>query len=118
MDRRAFVLAFLSLGGCATLGAPAEPRGPLAELEPLLTVRRGADGLTIRVASAGCSARGDFAFYVERRGGTAEVAFARKQVETCKGPRGGADITFTWADLGLAPKTPVFVLNPITSPKG
>ena len=115
MNRRLFVLAALALGGCATMGAPPEPRGPLAELEPLLASRAGAEGLTIRVASAGCAARGDFAFYVERRAGTVGVAFARKPMEACKGPPGAAEIVFAWSELGLEPKTPVFLLNPIAA---
>lgn len=117
MDRRSFGLAFLALGGCATLGAPAEPRGPLAELEPLLAARAGAQGLTIRMASGGCTTRAAIGFYVERRAGTVSVAFARKQVDVCKTP-GEAEIAFSWAELGLAPATPVFILNPIAHPKG
>ena len=114
MDRRGFVLAALALGGCATVGGPPAPpqHGPLAELEPLLAVRSGPEGLTIRVASGGCTARGDFTFYVERRGVAASIAFARKQVDGCKTP-GAAEIAFTWAELGLAAKTPVFILNPM-----
>lgn len=116
MDRRGFVLAFLALGGCATLGAPAQPKAPLAELEPLLAARVGADGLTIRVASGGCTARDGFSFYVERRAGTAAVAFARKQVDVCRTP-GAAEMVFTWSDLGLPPGTRVSFLNPI-APQG
>lgn len=116
MHRRGFVLAFLALGGCATLGASSgEPLGPLAELEPLLGVRSGGEGLTIRVASAGCTARPDFAFFVERCGGTVSIAFARKHVDVCKTGLGAAEIVFPWAELGLAPGTAVFVLNPIAA---
>ncbi len=117
MNRRLFVLAALALGGCATVGSPlagAAP-GPLAELEPLLAARTGPDGLTIRLVSGGCTARPDVAFYVERRAGTVSVAFARKQVDTCKTAPGEAEIAFSWAELGLEPRTPVFVLNPITA---
>ena len=117
MDRRRFALAFLALGGCATVGAPTAPPGPLEELEPLLAARTGADGVTIRVASGGCTARPDFAFYVERRAGAVTVAFARKHVDACRTP-GTAEIAFTWAELGLPPGTSVFVLNPIGASKG
>ena len=107
------MLAFLALGGCATIGAPGPPRGPLAELEPLAAAGTGQDGLTIRLASRGCTAKPDLAFYVERRAGTVSVAFARRQVDTCKTAPGEAEIAFSWAELGLEPRTPVFVLNPI-----
>jgi hypothetical protein len=87
---------------------------PLGELEPLYAVRTDREGVTIRVKSAGCTAKGDFAFYVERRGGAVGVAFARKAVETCKpAVPGQAELAFSWAELGLAPRTPVTTLNPI-----
>ncbi|THD61484.1 hypothetical protein [Phenylobacterium sp.] len=117
MDRRGFVLAFLALGGCATVGAPVAPPGPLAELEPLLAVRTGPDGVTIRVASAGCTARPDFTFYVERRAGAVSLAFARKHVDVCKAGGGQAEIVFGWTELGVAPRTPVVLLNPMAPPR-
>ncbi|MFI4950068.1 MAG: hypothetical protein ACHP7A_03415 [Caulobacterales bacterium] len=119
MNRRLFVLAALALGGCATGGprpevAPA--RGPLAELEPLYSAVAGRDGLTIRVASNGCTGKPDFTFYVERRGGAATLAFARKRVDVCRSfVMASQEIAFTWAELGLDPKTPVFLLNPLTA---
>ncbi|MGZ6015968.1 MAG: hypothetical protein ACXWKO_14220 [Phenylobacterium sp.] len=116
MDRRGFVLAFLALGGCATLGPPATrfgPPAPLAELEPLIAAGTGPDGLTIRLASGGCTAQPDVAYYVERRAGTVSVAFARKHVDICKTAPGEVEIVFSWADLGLEPGSPVFILNPI-----
>jgi hypothetical protein len=92
---------------------------PLEELEPLYAVQKGREGLTIRVKTAGCTAKADFAVYVERRGGSVGVAFGRKQVETCKPAiPGQADLAFSWAELGLAPSTPVLVLNPMAGPAG
>ena len=117
-DRRGFVLAFLALGGCATLGAPAGPAAPFDELEPVSIARIGDEGLTIRVRSNGCTARPDFTFYVDRRGRTVGVAFARKAVDACKAAPGEAEITFTWAELGVSPRAPVLLLNPPAPPKG
>jgi hypothetical protein len=116
MDRRCFVLAALALGGCATLGTPAASPGPLAELEPLYAVATGREGLTIRVATGGCTARPDFAFYVDRRVEGVSLAFARKRVDVCKTAPSQTDVAFTWAELGLTPRTPVFLLNPIATP--
>ncbi|HEX3365523.1 hypothetical protein [Phenylobacterium sp.] len=113
MDRRCFVLAALALGGCATVAPPAAAPGPLPELEPLYAVETGREGLTIRVASGGCTARPDFAFYVDRRAGEVSLAFARKHVDVCKTAPGQAEVAFTWAELGLAPRTPLFLLNPM-----
>jgi hypothetical protein len=131
MNRRMFVLAALALTGCATAGPqaakppstpapPAPTRAPttagaaLAELEPLYAADARRDGIAIRVPSNGCTAKGDFAFYVERRGDAVTLAFGRKRIDTCRSfAMGHADIVFTWAELGLAPRTPVFLLNPL-----
>ncbi len=119
MNRRLFILAAFALGGCATVAAP--PRvatGPrtFGELEPLYAAQAGREGLTIRVGSNGCTDRADFAFYVERRGDGVAVAFARKHVDACKSfAQGSTELAFTWEELGLAPRTPVFLLNPVTA---
>jgi hypothetical protein len=132
MNRRMFVLAALVLTGCATAGpqaakpasTPAPPQAPtrpltsaapvLAELEPLYAAQAGRDTITIRVSSNGCTSRGDFAFYVERRGDAVTLAFGRRRIDTCRSfAMGYTDIVFTWAELGLAPRTPVFLLNPL-----
>ena len=117
MDRRLFLFAALMLGGCVT--APPAPRvtpavTPLGELEPLYSAVAGRDTLTIRVASNGCTAKGDFAFFVERRGDAVTLAFGRRRLDVCQAfAMGQSELTFSWAELGLAPRTPVFLLNPL-----
>jgi hypothetical protein len=119
MNRRLFLLAALALGGCATVAAPpavAPAPGPLAELEPLYAAQAGREALTIRVASNGCTAKADFAFYVERRGEAVTLAFGRRRVDACKSfAQGRTELVFTWDELGLAPRTPIFLLNPMAA---
>jgi hypothetical protein len=119
MNRRLFVLAALALGGCATVAVrPVVVAGPrvFGELEPLYAAQAGREALTIQVGSNGCTARADFVFYVERRGDGAAVAFARKHVDACKSfAQGRAELAFTWEELGLGPRAPVFLLNPVTA---
>jgi len=68
------------------------------------------------VASNGCTAKADFAFYVERRAEAVTLAFGRKRIDTCKSfAMGKAELTFTWAELGVPPRTPVFLLNPLVA---
>jgi hypothetical protein len=120
MNRRLFLAAALALGGCATVAEPPPPvrpaPGALAELEPLYSAQAGRQALTIRVASNGCTAKPDFAFYVERRGETVTLAFGRRRIDPCKSfAMGQAELSFTWEELGLAPRTPVYLLNPLTA---
>jgi hypothetical protein len=117
MNRRLFLLAALTLGGCATFAAPpAVVQAPQAygELEPLYSAQAGRQALIVRVASSGCTAKADFAFYVDRRGGQVTLAFGRKHVDACKASAAGqTELAFTWEELGIAPRTPVLLLNPL-----
>jgi hypothetical protein len=125
MNRRLFVLAGLALAGCATGPAPAtappaapapKVAPPYGELEPLYAARAGRDGLTLRVNSNGCTAKTDFAFYLERNGEAVQLAFARRKLDTCKSfAQGSVELSFTWAELGVEPRTPVFLLNPLVA---
>jgi hypothetical protein len=119
MNRRLFVLTALALGGCATVNTPpvvAPAPQAFSELEPLYLAQGGREALTIRVSSNGCTAKADFAFYVERRGDAVTLAFGRRRVDPCKSvAMGQTELTFTWEELGLAPRTNVFLLNPLTA---
>jgi hypothetical protein len=117
MNRRDFVFSALALSGCAT--APAlmsSSATTFEELEPLYRAEAGRRGLTIDVASNGCTAKGDFSFYLERVGDAVALAVGRKQVDACSGAaRGLVTLSFTWAELGIARRTKVFLLNPLIS---
>lgn len=116
MNRRFLLLAGLVLlGGCATMPPPiVAPAGaPFQELEPLLAARAGAEALTITVASNGCTKKEDFAVFVERQGNAVQLAFGRKRIDVCRAAPSQIDITFTYAELGVATRSPVFLLNPL-----
>lgn len=120
MNRRVFVLAALAATGCATVPPPQRiqiqaPAGvALAELEPLYMADASRETLTIRVASSGCTTKADFAFYLERKGQAVTLAFGRKKLDACRSfAPGHIDLRFTWAELGVPPRTPVFLLNPL-----
>ena len=119
MNRRLFLVAALALGGCATTAEPpavAPASAALGELEPLYSAQAGRQALTIRVSSNSCTAKADFAFYVERRGEAVTLAFGRKRIDPCKSfAMGQTELSFSWEELGLAPTTPVFLLNPLTA---
>jgi hypothetical protein len=117
MNRRVFVLSALALSGCATAAPPHVKAGPvLSELEPLYRANAGKDALVVSVASNGCTAKGDFTFHIERRDNAVNVAFARKRIDTCKSfAMGKTELSFTWAELGVLPRSQVFLLNPVTA---
>ena len=116
MNRRIFTLAAMALTGCATRLPPilAPAASGLSELEPVYRADAGRGALTISVASHGCTAKVDFAFYVERRGEAVTLAFGRKRIDTCQSfAMGRTDLSFTWVELGVEPRAQVFLLNPL-----
>ena len=117
MNRRLFVLSALALSGCATTPPTVRPAAaPLAELEPVFKADAGREAIVISVSSNGCTAKADFAFHVEQQGGATTLAFARKRIDSCKSfAMGRTELSFSWAELGVAPRTPVFLLNPVAA---
>lgn len=118
LSRRLLLAGTLALAGCASLTRPeAWPSaGPFPELEAVRSVRVTPTGLSVEVASRGCAAAPDLAFYVERRGGVATVAFARRKLQACsEAPEGWVEVAFTREALGLSPDERVFVLNPMSA---
>ncbi|WP_299010586.1 hypothetical protein [uncultured Caulobacter sp.] len=116
-SRRGFVLAGAAfvLAGCATTPRLV-PGETWPELEPLLAVSLGRRAVTIRIESRGCADRANMVFRVDRKDGRAVVAFARRRLETCKGPKGWADLTFSYEELGLKRGERIVIANPIVSP--
>jgi len=95
------------------LPAPG-PVSPPPELEAIRSVVVGRRGLTLRLATHGCTAKADIVHFVERRAGVTTVAFARKRIETCgRGRPGEVSLDFSFKDLGIDADEPVVVLNPL-----
>jgi hypothetical protein len=119
MHRRALLLGALAAAGGWTAGAQTVVAQPGLELlEPIHALIAGVSGLTVRVSSNGCTAKPDFAAYVERGAGQTTIAFGRKQADRCKPKHQAAhaDLLFSYAELGISVDTPLTVLNPITPP--
>jgi len=121
MTRRAWLIVSLAaLAACVTnpRTAAPPPAAGLELLEPILGAKLTADGVTIRVRSSGCTTKQDFAFYIERAAPTPTLVFGRKRIDTCKGPAGAVDLSFSFAELGLGHGAQVFILNPFAGESG
>ena len=114
MNRRLLILASLGLlAGCATV---VPSLSTLGELEPLYSANAERDGIVIRVSSNGCTKKEDFAFFVERKGGEVTLSFGRKRLDRCQSfAMGHTDLSFSYAELGVEPRGPFFVLNPFVA---
>jgi len=120
-DRRRLLAVglFLALGGCAGRGGVtlvAGGRSAPAELEALSAVEADATGLTLRVASTGCTTREDFTFYVDRSGPQPAVAFARKRLDLCRRAPTTTTVRFSYQELGVPGQGRLVVLNPVGAP--
>lgn len=118
VSRRLAITGILALAGCASLPSAGRlpATGPYPELESVRRVRIGPGELAVEVASRGCEGTPDLATFVERRGGVAKVAFARRRLKTCpEGAPGWVEVVFSRQALGLGAGEPVFVLNPLSS---
>lgn len=116
MNRRALLIVAgttLLLAGCATTAVYSSPDAGMVELEPLLGASVAAGSLTIRVISTGCTAKADFAWFVERKAGRAAVAFGRRTLNRCKAAPSPVDLTWTFEELGLPKGAAVAVVNPL-----
>ncbi|NBU26880.1 MAG: hypothetical protein EBS42_01290 [Caulobacteraceae bacterium] len=115
MTRRfALLAALILMSGCATRVVYSSPDVGMVELEPLLSAEVRADSLIVRVLSRGCTAKSDMAFFVERAGDRAAVAFGRKRVEICTGQQGSLELVFSYSELGLKPGQSVAIVNPLS----
>jgi len=119
LDRRRLLTGglLLVLGGCATSGGGvtlvAGKGQDAGELEALNAVEADASGLTLSVASTGCTTRDDFTFYVDRSGAQPAVAFARKRLDLCRRAPTTVDVRFSYQELGLPGQGRLAVLNPV-----
>uniref|UniRef100_B0T655 Lipoprotein n=1 Tax=Caulobacter sp. (strain K31) TaxID=366602 RepID=B0T655_CAUSK len=118
VDRRRLLATglLLALGGCMARGGVtlvAGSSGEMAELETLNAATAGPEGLTLRVASNGCTRKEDFVFYVDHAVKPPTVAFARKRLDACHAAAGEVALSFSYQELGVAGQGRLAVLNPV-----
>lgn len=111
--------AAVSLAACSTVqripGVPGGDREPESAIETVLGSRMiGDDILVVRVASNGCTQKGDFTVQVRRRDGAYNVMLERTREDYCRAllPN-GVEIAFGFEELGVPQGATVRVANPV-----
>jgi len=113
-SRRSVLTTGLALiaAGCATRPSLMTSDQSWPELEAV-GVTTARDGLTVRLASKGCTFKADIVFRVDRSGGKTVLAFARRRLETCRsGEASAVDLVFSYEELGLRRGERFSVANP------
>jgi hypothetical protein len=101
-------LPLLLLASAAAAQIPA--------IEPVYGVSAGRAGVTVRMASNGCTHKGDLTIALSK-GQRPLLLIARKHPDTCRTP-GRAEIVFTWEELGLKPGQAFSFANPLVAEPG
>ncbi len=114
----AAVLAIAPMAaGCVMIDAKDNPNvrlsvGADGEMERLMAVVVTRDSVMARVNSHGCTNKDGFTTTVSKSGGRATIGFARKTPDRCRAAATTADLTWTFAELGLESGGEVRVMNP------
>ena len=115
----AAVLAVAPLmAGCVMIDAKDNPDVRISvdadpSLERLMAFVVTRDSVMARVNSNGCTTKEDFGTVVRKDGGRAQISLTRKREDNCRAlVASTGDLTWTYAELGLAPGGEVRVQNP------
>ncbi|WP_269716259.1 hypothetical protein [Caulobacter sp. NIBR2454] len=115
----AAVLAVAPLmAGCVMIDAKDNPDVRISvdgdpSLERLIAFVVTRDSVMARVNSNGCTSKADFGTVVRKDGTRARVSLTRKREDNCRAlVASTADLTWTYAELGLEPGGEVRILNP------
>jgi hypothetical protein len=86
------------------------------DIEPVYGVSVGKQGLTVRLASNGCTKKSDLTVAVGKNPPRPLVLIARKHPDTCKSfAAGHAEVAWSFEELGLEPGQAFSVANPLVA---
>ena len=86
-------------------------------IEPVYGVSVRSTGVTVRLASNGCTHKGDLTVGVSKGGPRPILLIARRRPDVCKNP-GQTEITYGWDELGLKSGQPFSFANPLIAEPG
>ncbi len=85
-------------------------------IEPIYGVSVGKAGVTVRLASNGCTRKSDLTVAVVKNPPRPLVLIARKHPDTCRSSAvDRAEATWTFEELGLDPGQPFSLANPLAA---
>jgi len=86
-------------------------------IEPVYGVSARGTGVTVRLASNGCTHKSDLTVGVSKGGLRPILLIARRRPDVCKNP-GQTEITYGWGELGLKPDQAFSFANPLIAEPG
>ncbi len=107
-EPRLFALAFF-LSATPALADVVPP------IEPVYAVSVGKAGVTVRLASNGCTQKSDLTAAISTAPPRPLVLIARRHADACRGPPGAVEIVWRYEDLGLRPGQAFSLANPLTA---
>ncbi len=86
------------------------------DIEPIYGVVVGKAGVTVRLASNGCTKKSDLTVAVSKSSARPLVLIARKHPDTCKSfAAGRAEVVYSFAELGIELGQAFSLANPLVS---
>ena len=98
------------------LGTPALA-AEIPIIEPVYGVSARGAGVTVRLASNGCTHKSDLTVGISKGGPRPILLIARRRPDVCKNP-GQTEITYGWDELGLKSGQPFSFANPLIAEPG
>jgi hypothetical protein len=101
----------------AALAGPAAAY-TVPPIEPVYAVRVDQAGVTVRMASNGCTRKSDLTVAVAKTTARPLLLIARQHPDLCQAASRAVEIAWTFQDLGLAADEPFNLANPLTAEPG
>ena len=88
-------------------------------VEPIYAASLDKAGLTVVMASHGCTRKSDLTVAVAKNPPHPLVLIARKHPDTCQsGGTGRVEVMWSFGELGLDPRQPLSIANPLVGDPG
>ena len=95
---------------------PAWASYDIPPIEPVYAVTAGRSGVTVRLASGGCTRKADLTVALSTKPPRPLLLIARRRPDACRTSPGGAvDVVWSYAELGIKPGQAFSVANPLVA---